>query len=379
MATRRIQIRGIILDARFDASWMDGLIEKGIFTPESRVRRELDEARKAGDDVEVVVSSQGGSVFSGFEMSNAIRDFAKDGKLELTVGAFAASAAAMIVLDAANAGIPVRAHRNSVLLYHGAWSVTEGGSGAHEDSAKLLDQINSVMKDGLKARGVPQAMIDEGFGEGRQMTMTAAEAQSYGIVAEISDALAEKAAKPTDEELGAIRENGLQYDIAAWAAGDGEGEGGEGDSAPASEAQPAETTATAQGDGALLAEIDALKARLSALQSGKDKEIAALKAAHSAETEKACRERDDLAKEFADYRDTAQKTISDLTAKLDAATAAAEEARANHASLVGALNAPAAEDAEPRSWREAIDRFGLTDAIRRFPDLARQFRESRAR
>jgi ATP-dependent protease ClpP protease subunit len=182
MATKRIEIRGVILDASFDFEWLDKYVEKGVFTPESRIRSQLKAAAEAGDDVELYISSQGGSIVAGNEIIAAFADY-PHGK-SITVGALAASMAANIALQA---GVPVRAHNNTLFLFHGAWGVTIGGKDAHGDSAKMLAQINEPIRAALAAKGVPADVIEAGFGEGRELTMTATEAKEWGIVSEIID------------------------------------------------------------------------------------------------------------------------------------------------------------------------------------------------
>ena len=122
---KRIEIRGVIVSGNYDGEWADQYIQRGIFTPESRVRKAFAEA---DDDVELYINSQGGSVFAGNEIVNVIQAFRATGrKVEITVGALAASMAAIIVANADASDVKV--HQNSRIMFHGALMLTEGGAG----------------------------------------------------------------------------------------------------------------------------------------------------------------------------------------------------------------------------------------------------------
>ena len=208
---KRISIRGFITSAWMDSSWADGYIAKGLFTPESRVRRELD---STNEDAELYINSPGGSVFDGNEMINAFKQFqARGHKLTITVGSLAASMAANIV---ALTGVPVRCHKNSKIMYHGASTWTEAGKQGHEDSAALLGRINADVVGALVGTfKLPKAKVDEWFAEGRAGWLNAEEAKACGLVSEIIDEAAEPLAKMSKEEAAPILATGV--DIAALA------------------------------------------------------------------------------------------------------------------------------------------------------------------
>ena len=178
----RIEIRGIIVGADYDDGWFQGAIDKGIITPESCVRKAC-AAITAGEDVQVYINSRGGSVFAAAEMENMIRDaVAISGKkLTVSIGALAASAAAVLALRLRDIA-DISAAPNAKLMFHGASSYTEGGKGAHEDTAGLLAKITGEFSDKLKALGVPSATVDEWMSEGRAGWLTASEAKGYGII-----------------------------------------------------------------------------------------------------------------------------------------------------------------------------------------------------
>ncbi|NLV87624.1 MAG: hypothetical protein GX025_10500, partial [Clostridiales bacterium] len=237
MNKRKIQIRGVIVDAWYDSAWAQSYIERGLFTPDSYIRRELEAANKDGAEIEIVICSQGGSVMAGNEILNAIKEYPH--KKSITVGAYAASMAANIILQA---GCEVRAHTNSIILYHGAWSVTIGGDGAHDDTSKLLSQINEPIREGLLRFGVPADVVEAGFGEGRQLTMTAHEAANYGIVDEIIKGYASKPAKITEAEEQELVKQGSTLDIAAFSAWQGEDSAAGDEPESEQESEPEEET-----------------------------------------------------------------------------------------------------------------------------------------
>lgn len=286
---KRIEIRGIIVPNMYDNQYMEDYIAKGIFTPESRIRAAL---ATADDNVELYINSQGGSVFSGNELVNALKQFKATGKkLDITVGAMAASMAANIVamVGADN----VRAHSNSKFMFHGATAITWAGKEGHQDSAELLSSINADVIASLTA--LPKAdktKIEGWFAEGREGWLSAKQALAMGLVSEIIDSAASPLATIPEAEAEKLLEGGI--DIAAFAFQ----EPTAGDPPPS---VPAGFVAIAQ--------FDALTARLAGLQSAKDKEIATLKAEHAA----ALKAKDEASAAL-------EQSTKDLEAKLAAAT-----------------------------------------------------------
>ncbi len=424
----RLQIRGIIVDSSWDCeegTWFDQFIQRGVLTPESRVRMALDQCEKNGDEVEVEICSPGGSVFSGIELANRIANY--KGEISVQVGAYAASAAALIVLEAARAGKAVSAFRNSILLYHGAWAVTKGGRGAHADEAKLLEQINAPMMDALKAFGVPAAKVERGFEEGRQLTMTADEAHEYGIISTIIGEAAAGIAPVSADDANSLLAHGIGglaafspgFDPAA-ALADGHADldifgadycahpnktssdfsesspGGLATQAPGDGVSPPAAQAAAGGEpitssppvgpscspgGAdtssaeLSARIDALLAENRALQSAKDKEVSAVR---NALTEQINGLQSALAAkegELETYRAEMDKQLSTLHTELVDWKAKYEAESAKRAALVGAVNSQDPDD-QPADWPAAISRFGAANALRLFPGLAADYRKT---
>ena len=372
---KRIEIRGVIVSGNYDGEWADQYIQRGIFTPESRVRKAFAEA---DDDVELYINSQGGSIFAGNEIVNVIQAFRATGrKVEITVGALAASMAAIIVTNADASDVKV--HQNSRIMFHGALMLTEGGAGAHEDSASLLASINQQVIDKLTGKNPDMADEIKGwFEEGRAGWLSAQQAVDMGIAGSIIGEDADAAPKVSKEAAQAMMDNG-GIDIAAF-----DFEPPKADAAATEDAAPT-------GAFVPLAEYETLKARLSGLQSAKDKEIAALK--------------DDLAKaedRFTGEKIAAEKLIDDLKAEqaklkaeleavktdLSAAKSESEKAladlaaeverrktaEARHAALVGGVLRVDGES-DNLTWPDVSQRLGYAEAKKRYPDLYAQYGE----
>lgn len=339
---KRISIRGVIVGSAYDTEWAADYIQRGIFTPESAFRRALAEA--GGEPVEIYISSQGGDVVAGGEIRNAIAEY--PGEKCVIVGAFAASMAANIALTA---GCPVKAFSNSIFLYHGAWSVCMGGSGAMEDEARILDQINEPIKEALVAHGVPRGTVERGFSEGRAYTMGAREALAYGIVDEIIDGAGEAPATIDPDALGEVlAANGSALPVAAAAAWQGADIGAD-THAELFDLQDR----VAQADeliASLTANLDEARAALAGAQGERDAARADLASANAA-LETANAERDTLRGELA-------------------------RSRAAHAALTGRVLNPAQESAKPQTWPEAVRALGLDEALKRHPALAAEYRNA---
>ena len=206
--TKKVQIRGAIVDAWFDHAFFADEINNGILTPVTRFRADLADALKEdGDEAEIEINSTGGDVFAGAEMLAAIQD-AGERVSRVVVGGLAASMAANIALMA---GRPLAVHTNSLLYFHSATSETWGGPGAHADEAAMLSKINSPMMDSLVAHGVPEDRVLEGFEDGRNLVLDAHDAARY-LGAEIIGAEAAAPAKPDEAAVARIQHPAADLD-----------------------------------------------------------------------------------------------------------------------------------------------------------------------
>lgn len=205
----RIEVRGVIVPSNYDGKSADEYIEKGLMIPESRFRKMLAAADKK-TALELYINSPGGSVFAGNEMINAVNAWAKETgqAVEITVGAIAASMAAAMTVNVTAA--KVRVHKNTKLMFHGAWTMTEGGAEAHKDEADLLEKINNDIKATLVGRyKLAPEKVDEWFAEGRAGWLSAQEAKDVGIAAEIVDA-EDKAQKINKSVSAMLSERGMK-------------------------------------------------------------------------------------------------------------------------------------------------------------------------
>lgn len=395
---KRIDIRGVIVPSDYDNSWFESYIQRGVITPESRFRKALAEAK--GEELEIYINSPGGSVFAGNEIINAIRDAAKSGqKMSLIVGAWAASMAANTLILT---GLPVKAHKNSKIMFHGALSYTEGGAQAHEDTAGLLEKINADIKAELVKRGTAAEKVDEWFAEGREGWLTSSEAKAAGIVADIIDADdASKAAVLKMEDVSDLAKHKLQIAACAGLIEIEAATGGEAvTSVPVTPPPPApagaavspepEAVITPAGpppepvnevaklhdlltaQAARVTELEALlktateaaeasKASAKAMQAAKDKEVAAIRA------------------EFQAVKDADQKLLESRQAEIVALTQHKQEIEARLSRLTVAAIVPS--DAAPQGFPEAVKACGgdVAEATRRFPELQKAFIRAEAR
>lgn len=179
---KKIEIRGIIVPPEFEDSTLDDFIQKGLFTPTSKVERELEEAKRNGEPVRLYVNSEGGDVLAGNALLDRIRAYPHG--LTVECGAIVASEAANIVAQLADSR-PVECHPNTIFLWHSARSEIEAGPDALRDEARFLDLINEPIKRILIAHGVPPYSVERGFSEGREYLMSAEEALGFGIVSRI--------------------------------------------------------------------------------------------------------------------------------------------------------------------------------------------------
>ncbi len=181
---KRLEIRGVIVPSEYDSDWTRKYIEKGLITPESTFRRALAE-QPADGPLSVYINSPGGSVFSAYEMVNAVREWKAENKqpVYVTIGAMAASAASAFAISV---GAKVRAHQNAKMMFHGASSETWGGKGAHEDTAELLEKINAEIQQALIGQyKMDPDTVAEWFAEGRMGWLNAEEMYKTGIADEV--------------------------------------------------------------------------------------------------------------------------------------------------------------------------------------------------
>jgi ATP-dependent protease ClpP protease subunit len=145
---------------------IDGVIGWDVYA--SDIRNQLEEF--TGEDIDLTISSPGGSVYEGFAIYNAIKDFKNaGGKITARVIGLAASMATYIPLAADSVII----EDNAVWMIHNPWT---WASGDHSDLRKEADVLEGlagllaksyVEKTG-KSKEEIKSLMDEGtylFGE----------------------------------------------------------------------------------------------------------------------------------------------------------------------------------------------------------------------
>ncbi len=90
------------------------------------------------EELDIVLSSPGGSVFQGIEISNMIREH--KGKTTLTIASLAASMGSHI----AESADVVRVHDDSTFMLHNPWMFTVGDFIALEKDAKLMKSLANM-------------------------------------------------------------------------------------------------------------------------------------------------------------------------------------------------------------------------------------------
>ena len=342
---QRIDLRGIIVGARYDNEWWKPEIDAGFIIPEGRVRKAL---AAANGDVELYINSQGGDVFAGHEIINAITEFrAKGHKVEIIVGAQAFSMAANIVAMAG--AVKVRAHKNAQFIYHGCYTETAGGASAHGDAKKLLDDINANVIAALKAKGI--ADCDEWFAEGRDHSLSAKEAMELGLVDELIDA--EDAKPPKMVKASAVKMMGHWLDVAALEIADVEA-----GPAPTPDSQrwkdfqaskDREVAAALEKNAALAAQVTDLQAKLAKANTDVEGVTASL-TAEKAEHEKT------------------KATLAEKGEQL-------KRSQANHQKITGGvLGKTNTTQTSITSWQDAVNALGYVKAKQQHPDLLAAFK-----
>jgi len=353
-----VELRGILVDASYDNwAWADE-IASGFITPESRARKQI---MTASGDLNIIISSYGGSVFAGNSIAAAMatwRTANPGSKLAITIEAIALSAAANLLLQAPK-GTRIRAHKNSLLMYHGAQTWTIGGEGAHQDAEQLMAQINTGIKDALVAKGFESQQVAGWFSEGRMGWMSAQEAQQHGIIDEIIDADAAPAAKVSAEQAQKIH-NRSGIDLAAFAAKPGcslmdvikataEANAEDTDTAETTpDDTPANTETTEEG------QQEESNTEQTTEDAGEDAETAS----EQAETSEESAQQDAATQQAladAQARATAAEArVADLEKKLSALSADHGKLRAQLGKLTAGLAGPGATAVGPSSYAEAV-------------------------
>lgn len=178
-----VKIQGTIVSPDYDDAFFGSWIDKGVITPSSRI---VSAVEGADEPIDLYINSYGGDVFAGGEMMIALLKAQAAGKLRtVEVGSLAASMAANIVAALKANGGKVMAHANTQLMFHGCYTVAEGGAQHLEDTADSLRSINEAVISNLNRIGITECRA--WFAEGREKWLDATEAQNLGIVDSVAE------------------------------------------------------------------------------------------------------------------------------------------------------------------------------------------------
>lgn len=365
-----VKIQGTIVSPDYDDDFFNSWIDKGVITPSSRVVAAIE---SADEPIDLYINSYGGDVFAGGEMMIALLKAQMAGKLHrVEVGSLAASMAANIVAALKANGAKIEAHANSQLLFHGCYTVTEGGAQHHEDVAESLRNINDGVIANLNRVGISDCRA--WFAEGREKWLDATDAKEMGLFDEVADApvdsplrretaarLAAFAGKITDRKDYAMeldkavvpQVDAAENTEAAELAGETPAET-ETPAEPVSEPEPVSAPAEepkpedADPEDAIEKRVEALaNERFASLQSKHDKMISYLKA----------------------DRDAARAELDSVKAELTTLRADAEKLKESHAEEIEDLRVQLARS---EANREAVVMTALKpSAVSRFEGDAR--------
>lgn len=149
------------------------------------------------DELNVRIHSEGGSVFDGAAIYNALKRF--DGRVIVDIDGMALSIASYIAL----AGDTVRAADNSRYMIHNPWVVGAGESSNLRRMADLLDSMKNDLSKAYQAK-TGRSSEDIGAMMDAETWMSAEEAREFGFVDEITNELP-IAAKVSDELKGRFK------------------------------------------------------------------------------------------------------------------------------------------------------------------------------
>ena len=273
----KIKISGTIVSADYDDEFFAPWIDKGIITPSSRVVAALEAAT---EPVDLVINSYG-----------------KIASVE--VQSYACSMAANIVAALAARGIAVTGYTQTQIMFHGCYTVVEGGAQHLEDTADSLRSVNETVIANLEKLGIEGCST--WFAEGREKWFNGQEALEAKLLTSLADGIVEEAPemKATASRFAALARPGVHDYRGACAALIAENDLTELRAAYKDlsaraveqhqklEDAEAKASAAQTATAAVLAELDQLKADIDGkanerLQSKHDKDFAALRSERDA-------------------------------------------------------------------------------------------------
>jgi ATP-dependent Clp protease protease subunit len=155
--------------------WLGGISSKAFLD-------DLNKVPKGIDTVNIRIHSEGGSVFEGHAIYNAIKRL--DAKVLVDIDGLAASIASVIAM----AGDEIRMAENGFMMIHDPWMVTAGTAEELRDAADQMDKVRDVLlKTYVKRTGGDEDTISAMMAE--ETWMNADEALEMGFIDTITDDL----------------------------------------------------------------------------------------------------------------------------------------------------------------------------------------------
>ena len=132
------------------------------------------------DTVNVRIHSEGGSVFEGHAIYNAIKRL--DARVEVDIDGLAASIASVIAM----AGDEIRMAENGFMMIHDPWMVVAGTADEMRDAAETMDKVrDTLLKTYAKRVSVDDETISNMMAD--ETWMNADEALEMGFIDSITD------------------------------------------------------------------------------------------------------------------------------------------------------------------------------------------------
>jgi ATP-dependent Clp protease protease subunit len=140
---------------------------------------------KKWNEITLIISSEGGTIYDAFALYDVLKQISKSGiKITAVVQGWAASAASMIVLQAADVR---RAMASSRFLLHepSRWTVGSEKVSEGRDDLKEIEKLADMILNVLASRCHHTPEKIKKFIERRDVWMSAEEALAWGLIDEV--------------------------------------------------------------------------------------------------------------------------------------------------------------------------------------------------
>lgn len=170
-----------------------GDVGDGCRVDSAHVVAELMSIEAESQKIEVHINSRGGDVFHGIAIYNALAASTAD--ISIHVDGIAASIAAIIAL----CGKPLYMAKHAKLMLHAVSGGTYGTAAELRETAQLIEELQESLADMIakKVGEKPEAIVAKYFADGADHWLSAAEADTMGLIDGIIDG---PAVPPSDNE-----------------------------------------------------------------------------------------------------------------------------------------------------------------------------------